>query len=276
MKTASSRPGLTEQFLADRFQEVITSADNSVPRVPIFQATYREVSCAQGIADFVGVVRPTGRAESEAKAPLSLNCSLSAASRVLGALVTAQKPVAANALAASTGLSPRVVSHTLQYLMRSSLVRAPALGWYSFPSESAVPWPDMWAFEVKLSNWHRAVFQALQYAAFASHVLVIMPQSKSKVAIANRDLFGRLGVGLLLFDPYTGHTRQVAPARRIGPASAAQAVYAAGRILTLDAVTPARERRNTLNSVSSHAVCSEEVDDQNLDKAARDFAEKFC
>lgn len=275
MKTASSRPGLTEQFLADRFQEVTTSTDNSVPRVPLFQAMYREVSCAQGIADFVGVVRPTGRAENAVKEPLPLNCSLSAASRVLGALVTAKKPVAADALATSIGLSPRIVSHALKYLMRSSLVRAPAPGWYSFPNESSVPWPDMWAFEVKLSDWHRAVFQALQYAAFASHVLVVMPQSKSNVAIANRDLFARLGVGLLLFDPYTGHARQVAPARRIGPASAAQAVYAAGRILTLDAATPARERRNTLNSVSSHTIRSEEVDSKDLDKAAREFTEKF-
>ena len=275
MKTASSRPRLTEQFLADRFQEVITSTENSVPRVPLFQAMYREVSCTQGIADFVGVVRPTGRAEKAPKEPLSFNCSLGAASRVLGALVTARKPVAADALAASTGLSPRIVSHTLKYLMCSSLVRAPAPGSYSFPNESSVPWPDMWAFEVKLSDWHRAVFQALQYAAFASHVLVIMPQSKSNVAIANRDLFARLGVGLLLFDPYTGHARQVAPARRIGPASAAQAVYAAGRILTLDAVTPARERRSTLDSASSHTIRGEEVDDQDLEKQAREFAGKF-
>jgi hypothetical protein len=97
----------------------------------------------------------------------------------------------------------------------------------------------MWAFELKLSNWHRAVFQALQYAAFASHVFVVMPQSKSNVAIANRDLFARLGVGFLLFDPHTGHARQVVPARRIGPASPAQALYAAGRIETLAAATPA-------------------------------------
>jgi hypothetical protein len=243
LKTKSSERGLTEELLANRFQEVIANDKSGLPRVPHFQAVYREVTCRQGIADFVGVVRTTREENSSRSAHLLPACSLDVASQILGILVIAENPMTTIDLVARTGVSFRTVRSTLGHLVDSSCLNVTPSGSYALPRSTGSPWPDMWAFELKLSNWRRAIFQALQYAAFASHVLVVMPQSKSRVAADNGDAFSRVGVGLLLFDPQTCHVRQVVPARRIGPASPSQALYAAGRIEALAAAKSSLEHR---------------------------------
>lgn len=60
---------------------------------------------------------------------------------------------------------------------------------------------NIWAFELKLSNWKRALFQALQYKAFANYVAVVLPHEKEKVLQQNLSTFISLNVGVLLFDP---------------------------------------------------------------------------
>lgn len=52
-------------------------------------------------------------------------------------------------------------------------------------------------FELKLSNWKRALMQAYRYAAFADYSFVVLDVSAETKAIAHLDLFVRSNIGLI-------------------------------------------------------------------------------
>jgi len=56
------------------------------------------------------------------------------------------------------------------------------------------------AFELKLSNWKRALAQAFKYRMFADASYVLLDHSNLKSALGNRILFTRSGIGLLSID----------------------------------------------------------------------------
>lgn len=59
----------------------------------------------------------------------------------------------------------------------------------------------IWAFELKLSDWKRAIFQCLQYQAYANYSVAVFPDSKFKVLNDNLHYFIDLNIGVLLFNP---------------------------------------------------------------------------
>jgi hypothetical protein len=73
---------------------------------------------------------------------------------------------------------------------------------------------ELWAYELKLRDWKRALYQALRYRKFASRVCVVMPPNAKHLLQQNSGLFRRLGVGALVFDPDSGSVTRVVKARR--------------------------------------------------------------
>jgi hypothetical protein len=61
------------------------------------------------------------------------------------------------------------------------------------------------AIEMKLSNWQRALYQAIIYTTFTNKSYVAMPQKKEKIIKKNIDEFKRWGIGVLL----VGHNNKV-------------------------------------------------------------------
>jgi hypothetical protein len=57
-----------------------------------------------------------------------------------------------------------------------------------------------YAFELKLSNWKRALAQAFRYRTFAHRANVLLDQAHIRPALANIELFRRSNVGLLTID----------------------------------------------------------------------------
>ena len=56
------------------------------------------------------------------------------------------------------------------------------------------------AFELKLSNWKRAIIQAYRYKAFANHSYVVIDENHVGPAISHIDDFRRANIGLLSVD----------------------------------------------------------------------------
>ena len=54
-----------------------------------------------------------------------------------------------------------------------------------------------YAYEAKLSNWNRALYQAFRYKAFVNKSFVIMDHDRIKPALANLNKFSDAKVGLL-------------------------------------------------------------------------------
>ena len=57
-----------------------------------------------------------------------------------------------------------------------------------------------YAFELKLSNWKRALIQAYRYRSFANRSFVILDYSHIAPAINNIEQFRRSGIGLMSID----------------------------------------------------------------------------
>ncbi|WP_428911140.1 hypothetical protein [Niallia sp. Krafla_26] len=54
------------------------------------------------------------------------------------------------------------------------------------------------AYEAKLYNWRRALFQAIQYKWFSNKSYVVMPQKYIKPAIKNLQAFVANNIGLIV------------------------------------------------------------------------------
>jgi len=57
-----------------------------------------------------------------------------------------------------------------------------------------------YAFEAKLSNWKRALFQAFRYKAFVNKSFVVMDHDLVKPALSQTDRFCRANIGLISID----------------------------------------------------------------------------
>lgn len=62
---------------------------------------------------------------------------------------------------------------------------------------------SLFAFEMKLTDWRKALSQACRYRYFANAAYVVLPPSAAKLARAKLDLFRHLKVGLWSFDANT-------------------------------------------------------------------------
>lgn len=92
----------------------------------------------------------------------------------------------------------------------------------TFPSVSAfaaVAKPISRAFEMKLSNWQKALSQASRYRNFAHQAIVVLPPDVCDNAIKVLDTFKLVRVGLWSFDPETERIRTIFTPRHHRPRS---------------------------------------------------------
>jgi hypothetical protein len=90
---------------------------------------------------------------------------------------------------------------------------------------------EVWAFEVKLDHWQRALYQALQYGAFAHRVAVVVPERWAHRFERQIQRFRTLKVGIIALDPDTGEVRSILRPRKRAPASRFHHLYVLGKLL---------------------------------------------
>jgi len=61
--------------------------------------------------------------------------------------------------------------------------------------------PVVRAFEMKISNWRKALLQAHRYRYFADASIVVIPSEKLKIAKSYIETFKKIKIGLWGFDP---------------------------------------------------------------------------
>ena len=63
--------------------------------------------------------------------------------------------------------------------------------------------PKLFAFEMKLKDWKRALTQAYRYSYFADKSFVVMPPNVINSNKLNLELFRTLDIGFIIFDSKT-------------------------------------------------------------------------
>jgi hypothetical protein len=197
--------------------------------IPVFREVFGEVECRQGIPDIIGLScdwRPSSFPSFRG------NCgvSLSAASDIL-ALFNNRDCHTTEYLTSHSGLSKDLARQTINALCELGLASRTPKGSVKLRVDLSWLESDMWAFELKLHDWRRALFQTLQYRAFASYEVLVMPSEKRNVISRQLRLFESAGVGVVLFDPMTSTGETLLKAKRNRPTLMQHKVFAMCRLL---------------------------------------------
>ena len=183
---------ITEQQMGDAFRTAIPFISN----IPTFQKLYREIPCRQGVADFIGL-------EKESPSIVPDNCSLLSGSNIISILL--DKASTEQELIKKTGYGLSTIRKIINAALKENKIELNKKGQYSLSRQTketlnSIYWSNLWAFELKLHNWLRAVFQAAQYLPFSSHSIVVMPFGKKEITEVQKNAFISMGIGLLLYD----------------------------------------------------------------------------
>lgn len=192
---------ITEQKMGDAFKEALPF----ISGIPKFQKLYREVECRQGVADFIGL-------EKEVLSILPDNCSLLSGSNIMAILL--EEAVTEQQLIEKTSYGLPTIKRTLNAAMKENKIILNKAGQYSLTKQmiaslNSIYWSNLWAFELKLHNWRRALFQAAQYLPFASHSIVVLPFGKKITTEVQKKAFAFMSIGLLLYDAATDNSKWV-------------------------------------------------------------------
>lgn len=213
---------LTELQMSIAFDNVLRSS--YINGIPSFDLVYREVICQQGVADFVGLTN----SNSELFNHLEELSHLESSSQILSLL----KPKAGrtkNYLKLKTGLSDITLNRVLKDLYEKKYITK-SNNVYTLSDKFNFSRINIWAFELKLSNWKRASFQALQYKAFANYTVVVFPYEKETILREHRNSFKELNIGILLFDTTTHKTKWILRPKKEQPISKWHTCFTLGKM----------------------------------------------
>ena len=134
-------------------------------------------------------------------------------------------------LARATGLSNHSLGRHVRQLESSGLVKihgnlAVSLG-------CRLPWDmvDIVAYEGKLSNWRRALHQALGYRSFSRSVWVVVPASRTRHAKKLATVFQTNGIGLMAIEDDGNMHIEIRSKQHRRPASRRFYLMAVGAVL---------------------------------------------
>lgn len=220
---------VTEKWLARTFDEVI--ARRPLPKAnQKFREIREELVCFQGVPDFVATTEtrpPTQRARAAFAAAVAFPSRARVAS-----LLSPSKVATPEELSRASGLSLRTVRTSLAALVKAELAIAKGTGGYRLTSQFGRHMIELWAFELKLGDWNRALYQALQYKAFAHRVAIVMSDRELARFRPRISSFRKNGIGVYAVSLARKRVRIVLEPVPHTPSSRFQYVYAVGQFLS--------------------------------------------
>ncbi len=212
----SSSETLTEARMGRRFRAVLKAGDKPLEA---FDRVAAEVDFSQGRPDFIGV-----KGAKQAKRTLpgiyaGIRIPVSHIARVLTVLERDQTIALADLAQAAAVTLPRTrrIIHPLE---RIGAVCADAENTLRVVDLGRIERPDLWAFELKLDDWKRCLFQTLVCRSYAPRVTAVFPATKAKHITQVAETFAQHGVGVMLFDMDTDKLKPVVPTKQGKPMSA--------------------------------------------------------
>ncbi len=224
MKKTSSKFSFTESEMADAFQKLLSSS-GGLPGIGVFDEIYREINCRQGRPDFVTLRKKVDSIELNSFEHVGL---------VGSHLLSLLKPTAPRTLQylhCKTEFSAASVRKSLAFLEKLGYIERTPTGSYILGGSAIFLKPEIWAFELKLNDSKRALFQAQQYKAFAERVIIVVPPGQTRNYNRFKDAMNRWGIGLASFDPFNGIFTISKRPRKTKPFSRGHRMYAISQML---------------------------------------------
>lgn len=223
-KCKKSRFAFSEKEMANAFQNLLKS-QNGIPEIGVFNDIYREINCCQGRPDFIAL-----RYLSDFKKNSLTHISGFVSPSILSLL----KPTSSrtlNYIISHTGYTYESIKKTLRQLIYNGHIEQTEAGAYRLGKEVKEVKTELWAFELKLSNPRRAVFQAQQSRAFAEYAMIVVPPGQERNYTRFSETIKRWGIGLATFDPINNNFCFVKKGRRAKAFSQMHRFYALSQMV---------------------------------------------
>jgi len=222
---------ITESMLAEAFEKALHDK-NHFNGFPVFKLICKEMPCQQGIADFIATTGPIPSLNLMNKATENLHSTESSA-RIMS-LLCFSSPRTKKYIIKKSGLTSKTVSKILKSLLSKGYISKKKSDMHYLASALKQGPSEFWAFELKLNDWKRALFQALQYKAFANRVMLVFPPEKERILKNNIDKFKRMKVGVMTFDIKTRSYKMLLKPRKNKPASRAHNLFLFSKMISLN------------------------------------------
>jgi len=152
-----------------------------------------EVRAMSGIVDVACITKQTSWTNEMLSALATPSCAI--VMRVL----SVNGPSSAEVLSQLSGLAMSTVRRVSTRLVKQNLATE-AGGRFSLLTRNPKINGELWAIEVKLSDWRQALYQAVRCKQYADRVFVAMPAEKAPLLRKQRGYFDPHGVGVLLLE----------------------------------------------------------------------------
>lgn len=209
--------------MGKKFQEAVIG--HQIGGLPKFDFFLGELALKQGIADFVGGINSNRILSSQ---PKGIN-HLESSSHILSRL-TYKSGRTLKYLNSNMDYNLFTIHRGLDELEKNGYIVQKQDLYYlnDYPDISKV---RLWTFELKLSDWKRALFQALQYCSFTDYAIVVFPPDKKKILLKNISIFLMFKIGVLLFDPIQMESEWLVRPKFLHYQSKFSRVYALNQII---------------------------------------------
>lgn len=223
---------ISESVMAKAFEKCLTNK-KFFAEFPNFNRVFRDFVCRQGIADFLAVAGPRIEKKTIKKIGNLANLITESSTRIFS-LLKHSSPRSKEYIKGKSGLSFSTVSRVLDHLGKENLIKETAGGKFTLSPTWYLPKNlELWAFELKVNNWQRALFQALQYKAFATRVVTVFPKKKERILKKHIDKFKKMNIGVIVFDHNSFSYKILLKPRKNNPQSRMHYFFSIFRIAQL-------------------------------------------
>lgn len=212
---------ISESSLTDVFEHLVR---DGVAGLPLTLKVVRELETPFGVVDVAAL---------ETSAPYARDAGALLRRREVATTMSLLKEESHRTvgfISSRIGLSIPQATSVLEEMGEAKLASERSGGFVTGPM-FAPSSPTLWALELKVEHWGRALHQALRYRVFANRVAVVMPLPWARNAIPHRDRFRASGVGLLGVDVGKRRVLWLVRPRLRKPASAKSYWDSVGRLL---------------------------------------------
>lgn len=186
----------------------------------------KELDCWQGRADIVLVKTleeiKINYKQAEALSQLTNSTVVS--------LLHYKSPRTLDYICMKTGLTSNTIKSSIRELQKADIILRSKSGSFYLNELFIIPRLKFHAYEAKLHNWKRALYQAIQYYGFAESSSVVMPKRYIQPAIKNLESFKRNGIGLISINNL-GRTKVILKAQRNQPSKKAFHLVGVGKVI---------------------------------------------
>lgn len=194
-----------------------------------YDMIYKEVESFQGIPDYLGInMRQLCHGSKKTlQIPITRWRTIS----IIIAFMKKEQFRTSSYIVHKTGLSQKIIIRDLNFLCQLGICEKNNRGNYRFVSDFEMPIAHIHSFELKMSNWKRALFQTVRYKTFSDYASIVMPFEKEQILLQNIDSFKGCNVGVLLFDAKNCKLKVLYRAKKNMAISLQHLYYMSGKIL---------------------------------------------